>query len=902
MNSFLLQVAENILAENNDLANHILVLPNQRAGIYLKKAFKDIGAKTMFLPEIVTFDRFAETLSGIPKIPAIELLFDFYTIYKRITPSNQIESFESFSQWAPSLLDDMNQIDAYLIQPKDILGTLKDINQLQNWSPDTELTQNYLAFFQKLESYYYELRKELLEHKKAYQGLIFREAVKNVHLFIENTRKHIIFIGFNHLNTSETQIVQELLEAGRANIYFDISKELLESHAGIFIRKYLNTWNYFKTHQPHWIQHTNIQPEIIEIIGASKNVDMFKYAGELLEKNKNTEKTAIVLANQNLLPIAMNSLPKTVQSVNITMGMPLKQAPFSDLVLAVFELFTHHHSQKKEGYYYKKIFKIIQHPIIQNNLTNSYLIYQKLVKQNKAFISYQEIINTCDSAVDIALLDILFKPLEQQNLHGFLSKLHHLIDTLKDTVRDFEREILYQHFQLIHQLEHLISKYNYIHSIKSLYQIYKQLLFSEKINFIGEPLQGLQVMGFLETQAIDFEELIITSLNEGILPGNKQSNSFIPFDVRKHYGLPTYQENDAISQYHFLRLLQRAKKVSLLYTVQTDSFGGGEKSRFLTQLTWKYPHIVQQLIHTQVPVGIQEPKSITKTSEVMEKLDLLAQKGVSASALGLYLYSPIHFYYEKILGVKAFQELEETIESHTMGTVMHDTLEALYKPFIGKILEADSLRQSLKNIKSQVIIGFHKIYPNGQFEYGKNKLIFEVIVNFVRRFIESEIRAIKYGKQIKIIALEKKLSHKVKFPRLNRRMLFHGFVDRIDEINGVVRIVDYKSGMVQAGNLKLDTISKIKEDYKYAKALQVLLYAKMYMESPLYDKKKELQAGIVSFKNLKNGFIPVNFATGRKKDFSITPDIIQEFMVHLEDLLLEIFDTSIAFTEKESLQ
>jgi len=899
MDPFLLQVVKTILTNKIDLVDYIFVLPNQRAGVYLKKHLKDTITKTSFLPDTITFDKFAEQLAGIPKISTVELLFDFYTIYKRKTPKNTIDSFETFSQWASIILNDINDIDAFLVNPTDIFETLKNINTLQNWSPDTILTKNYLSFLQNLKTYYIDLKELLLSKQKAYQGLLFKEAVKAIPFFIENTDKKIVFIGFNDLNTSEIQIIQELLAADKAEIYFDLQKSLVKTNAGHFINTYHSSWNYFKKNKIRWINNNHINSTNIEIIGVSKNVGMLKYAGELLKNKEKIDETALILADQSILPIALNAIPIEIENINITMGTSLKQVPFSNLINALFELHTQNPSDEK--YYHKTLFKIIQHPIIQTNINGSHSLYKNLISQNRVYIDYNDIIKSGSqlTAPEKEIINVVFSPIKNNDITNMLLKIKKLIDFLKNKVSIFDREILYQHYQLNQQLKSLTSQYNYVTTIGSLFQIYKRLLITEKISFIGEPLQGLQIMGFLETQAIDFKHIIITSLNEGILPKGKTSNSFIPFDVRKHYGLPTYQEEDAIANYHFYRLLQRAEKISLLYNIQTEAFGGGEKSRFLTQLIWDFPEIKHKVIHTNVPNDSLTLKTISKTQEILLKLKELAKKGISPSALALYLYNPIAFYYQKVLGIKEHTGIEENVESNTMGTIIHNTLEKLYTPFIGKILDVESLQNTLKNIKPQVIQEFEDAYQNGQFNQGKNKLIFEVVVNYITRFIKNEIRELKQGKQIKILALEKELKYEMHFPKFNHPILFRGFVDRIDEVNGIIRVVDYKSGMVQPGDLKLNDFSKITIDYKYSKALQVLLYAYLYIQNTSFDYTKELQAGIYSFKNLKANFMPINFADGRKKDYSVTPEHIELFLENIQSLLLEIFDENIPFTEKE---
>ncbi len=903
MESFLLKVVIDVLKKNPNSDNTTFILPNQRAGVYIQKYLKSQIKTTSFFPEIMTFDNFSEQLAGIIKTPATELLFDFYTIYKLETPTDEVENFEQFTNWATTVLNDFNDIDGYLVEPKNIFKTLKDINKLHNWNPNTKLTKNYLTFFRNLEKYYKAFYKYLHSNQKGYQGLILKEAVATLQHYIANTDKYFVFIGFNHLKHSEFQIVEELLAANRACVYWDINETLQRQNSIIntFIKSYKISWEKYKNNIFESKTPLDFDADKIEIIGVPKSVGMLKHVGEILNNQENFDEVALVMSDQNVLPITLNSIPKKIDVVNITMGFPLKTFPFSDLIKNIFELHTKNkNTLNNKAYYHKSVIQILQHPILQTHVKGIEKFVEQLIAQNKVYITLQDIENQIGfNKHSKEVITSIFKAIEPNEIHLILSKINRLVNYLKDKVSAFEKEILYQHYQLNQQLVLLTEKHQHITSIKSLYQIYRQLLHNENVSFIGQPLHGLQIMGFLETQALDFNHLIVTSLNEGVLPKGKRVNSFIPFDVRKHYGLLTYQEEDAIQAYHFYRLLQGPNKISLLYNAQTDTFGGGEKSRFLTQLLWNYPNIQHKIINPKVPSDSLLVESVEKTPEVLAKLKELAIKGFSPSALATYLYNPIEFYHQKILGIKEFNKIEETVADNTMGTVIHETLEKLYTPYIDKVLDDDSLKIILSKAQEQVEVEFKNVYKNGQYNQGKNKLIYEVIVNFVTRFIKNEIKVVKSGQVIKILALELPLSYKIQFPKFGFPIKFGGIVDRIDEVNGVLRIVDYKSGKVEKTQLHLDDFSKIMSDYKYSKGLQIMLYAYLFKQDKSYNFSKEFQAGIISFKNLKSGFIPVNFGTSRKPDYQITDSYLEGFLNVLEELLLEIFDPTIPFIEGE---
>ena len=403
-------------------------------------------------------------------------------------------------------------------------------------------------------------------------------------------------------------------------------------------------------------------------------------------------------------------------------------------------------------------------------------------------------------------------------------------------------------------------------------------------------------MGVLETRVIDFETIIITSVNEGVLPKSKSEQSFIPFDVKQHFSLPTYQDKAAIFSYHFYRLLHRAKNIYLVYNTENDTFGSGEKSRFLTQLEISRKDISQYFVSPKINIENTKLKEIPKTKALLVSLKELGVKGISPSALSSYINNPIGFYYQKTLKIKEIEEVEETVAVNTMGTVIHNTLEELYKPLVNEILNEESIKKMRLIAPDLVQKYFIKEYKNGDITKGKNKLIFEVSKKLIDRFLIKELSEIKEGKQIKIIALEQKLSAKIKIDLVDEPIKLHGIIDRVDEVDGVVRILDYKTGNVTATQLKMADFSKMSEDYKYTKALQVMLYAYLYVENNQITKP--IESGIISMRNIKEGFLKMNFSAKPKApDYEVSSTRIEAFLEELKRLLTEIYNPEIPFIE-----
>ncbi|MGG6229852.1 PD-(D/E)XK nuclease family protein [Tenacibaculum sp. SDUM215027] len=916
MQSFISETLDTILQNTKSFENVVFILPSQRAGVFVKETFKN-KISAGFLPKIINIGDFVEEISEMKKVDSVQLLFHFYTIYKE--QEEKPDSFDVFSSWAFTVLQDFNEIDQHLINTREIFVYLRDIHRLRKWSVkgefhETELMKDHFAFMEKLNKYYDAFYQFLLENNIGYQGVLYREATKKVADFIsKNQKKKYFFIGFNALNTAEEFLFEQFLLNGKAEAYWDIDQTFYESQhqAGSFLRKYKTRWKYYQQNPIQTIKEYFSEGKHIEVIGASKNITQIKYAGEILAKLPNYNNTALVLADETLLPITLNSLPKNVEAVNITMGYPLKDIPTTSLVFAIFHLFINQEKlEKKESnlFYHKDVVRLVKDATIykllqvdeQANIAD--VLSEAVAKENNTFISQKKIVTFLSplSKEVKETITTIFNPFS--SISEFLSRIIELINLLKEGTNELEKEYLFRFYTAFTQLQNLHNEFGYVQDLKTLHQFFRQLIQSESLSFQGEPLQGLQLMGVLETRVLDFENVIITSVNEGILPANQQQNTFIPFDVKIEFGLPTYREKDALFSYHFFRLLQRAKNIYILYNTEHDVFGSGEKSRFVTQLEMMRDDITEKIISPKVVTSPVQLKEIQKDEKVLERLRELANKGISPSALTNYLYNPIAFYKQKILKINELEDVEETVAANTMGTVVHDTLEELYKPFEGKFLHAGDVENMQKKTKELVSFYFSKHFKNGDLTTGKNRLIFEVANRFVENFLAKEKQLLKdENNQLKIIATEQELSSEVMVEGIDFPIKIKGIVDRIDELNGVTRIIDYKTGMVDSTNLKVLDFELIR-DLKYHKAIQVMLYAFLYTQHTQFNFDKPLEAGIISFKNLKSGFLQMNFSSNyRTPDNAITEEKLEEFMTEIKSLLTELYNPAINFVEPVDL-
>jgi hypothetical protein len=916
--TFILDVLTDLKKNNYNLSKITFILPSKRAGLFLKHQLALVTEQTIFAPEIISIEEFVEDLSGLKTTNNTELLFEFYNSYLALTKKENQDTFESFSKWAQILLQDFNEIDRYLIPQENIFNYLSDIQELTHWSVEanqTDFVKKYLQFWNKLHDYYKHFTGQLLDKHIGYQGLIYRKAAEHCNTYIDsNQEKQHVFLGFNALNTAEENIIQKLLEPKIAKIYWDIDKVFINNpkhDAALFTRQHKNNWKFFNKNPFEWVTENYAKEKNINIYGVPKNIGQAKYIGTLLkniqEQTRSLQSTAVVLGDENLLIPVLNSIPPSVQELNITMGFPLKSIPLASLFENLFRI----HKNSNNTFYFKDVVNILSHQFIRplfhkDNTDYAAKIIETIDSNNLVYLTVDRIKQITNVSQDI--IDLLFLnwntsiDLALKNCSKVISTIKIYLDKQKDE-NLLSLEYLYRFNELFNALSLLNSKYNHITDISTLFGVYKELLSSETLDFQGEPLQGLQIMGMLESRVLDFETVIISSVNEGILPSGKSNNSFIPFDVKIENKLPTYKEKDAVYTYHFYRLLQRAKNVYILYNTEADILTAGEKSRFITQLELENVHnIHHEVIAPYVPVILPEPRTVNKTEESQNRLREIAKKGFSPSSLTNYVRNPIDFYYQKVLKIKEHNEVEETVAANTLGTVVHNTLEDFYKPLINQNLTVDIIKALKKQINAKVTFHFKNEFKEGDITKGKNLIIYEIAKRYVSNFLDLEIKDLEAGNTIKIIAIESNNNVLIDIPELNFPVMLTGKVDRVDEYNGITRIVDYKTGRVDVNKVEIVNWQDLTTDYtKYSKSFQVLTYA--YMMFLSNQITLPVEAGIVSFKNLKDGFLKFSkkdkLGRGAIKETLITQETLDNFYTELKTLILEICNPNIPFTEKE---
>lgn len=900
MQSFLEETWNHLSTTVPDTTKLRCVLPSIRAGNFLKEIISKHSSQACFLPEILSIEGFIQQVADLAILENTPLLFELYEVYLNTFPEEPKEPFDSFINWAPTLLGDFNEIDRYLVDPKAFFNYLQSIQDMNHWIMQPEQTPlmiQYLSFWSHLYGYYTAFNEHLINKGVGYQGMVYREAASQVeHYYNAHQDIYHAFIGFNALNNAEQHLFQELLERDRALVYWDAEAHFTQNtnhSASHFMRDYFKHWKLYQNNQPLFVSNNYSASKTINIIEASSAISQVKHVGTLLSAlNQNQlSSTAIVLANEALLVPLLNSLPENVTQVNVTMGMPLKDIPLAQWFLLLSNL-----NLEAKTLYYKDVFRVLSHAVSKRLIPSSSAIISSITRDNQVQLSMEQLLAYAHEN-DHAILRILFSSWKLSG-PAFLTRIAQLLEYENATAVVFASAKA-KLTQIIDRLEIILSHYPKLQAGDALKVMFVQQLKTATLDFHGDAYNGLQIMGVLETRLLDFDRVIMTSVNEGDIPAGKSSPSFITSDLKKAFDLPSYFEKDAVFTYHFYRLLHRATHIDLLYENSQDGIMAKEKSRLILQL--ENDNLPNHRLHhfTLEPVFLNQKViaiQVQKTTLAMERLQEIAHKGFSPSALTSYIRNPLDFYKQRLLKIRPDEGVEETIAYNTLGTIVHESIEVLYQDFIDQPLQVASLKALHKNIAQTVTQSCEQLFKSTHYLLGHNRIIFEVAKQYVRLAINQDIALLQKGHTITLLGLEQHLDWVLNIPSLEFPVTLVGVIDRVDLLDGQLRIIDYKTGRVSRGDLKLSSWEQLFTDYKFSKGFQVLTYALLY-----FKNKKVLpdHTGIISFKNMSDGFMGVTMAGELAGESNVSAAVLQAFEAHLIGLIEEICNAQVPFTEKE---
>ena len=927
MQAFLARVADHVISRYADGTGELcIVLPNRRAGLFLRQHLAKRVESTIWAPVVFSIEDFVQELAGMQAVDNLTLLFELYAIHRERAGA-RAEAFEEFSKWAQVFIQDVNELDRYLVDTKKLFGNLENIKEIENWSLSkedlTDFQRQYLDFFRSLGGLYDELKQRLLSQKRIYEGLAFRVAWEELDEKIKKQRwKKIIFAGFNALNAAEEKIMHALVKRGMAEMLWDSDTYYLEDtkqEAGKFLRRLLPRFK--KEGEKEFLWQEDLlsgDAKKIDVIGAARQVTQAKAASGILEKLKldseQLKRTAVVLCDENLLFPVLHSLPAYIENVNVTMGYPLRNTPFAGLVEVLFNLHEYSKGSKKDGdevftrFYHRELLRLLSHPYIKFLFAEpgfTTRLRQAVIQRNYVFVSVNDLEKFLEGEYSDVFTRMKFIFTPWRSAGDALDCFDRLIDMLRVKFMNgkerisIETEYIFGYSKVFKRLRTLLDEYRLSPSLKSFHSLVKQVSASSSLPFYGEPLSGLQVMGVLETRTLDFENLIMLSVNENVLPAAKTQHSFIPYDLKKVFELPTYSDKDAVFAYHFYRLLQRAKNIYLLYNTETDEFGKGEKSRFITQLLYELPRknpdvrIEEMLAVTGGSVGEDEGIMLEKSAEVLQKLGEKAENGFSPSALNTWKKCGLQFYFRHVAGLKETDEVEETIGTDTLGTAIHKALEELYKPVRGKELTLADIERMKKEAEKVTEAAFMQLYTSHELNSGKNLLTFRIAVKFIRNFLDAEKENVeelsKENKKLRILELELPLECTLDVN--GKKIRFKGNADRIDSIGDLTRIIDYKTGKAEDKELKLEDWPDIRTEPLLNKSFQLMMYALLYAKKE--KKRQELVSGIITFRELSAGLKTVKM---NGSEF-IDEEKLERFEGELKLLVEDIFDPEKPFEQ-----
>lgn len=941
MKPFLYQVAslfyEKWGAEVSRLA---FVFPNRRTGLFFQKYLSEVADIPLFSPTILTINDLFIQLSGKQSADRISMLFTLYDIY--IRQSGSTETFDEFLYWGEMLLNDFDDIDKYMANARMLFSNVTDLREIENdfdflsdeqiaairsfWSSfyprgDTPNQQQFLAVWQVLYDLYEEFRATLAAEGKGYEGMIFREVVESMERgeSPDLPYEQIVFVGLNALSVSEERFLAQLQKRKIADFYWDYVSDKVtdpDNKASYFVSRNLKSFPSSMKLPPE----EKVKTEI-EVIGIPSGIGQAKHVYTLLsdwckEAEMSSEealRTAVILPDEHLLIPVLNAIPEQIRRINVTMGYPLAGTPVASLIEYILALQKNvRYIDRNPLFYFRDVLPVLNHRYI---LSTSPEIISSLVKEitenNKIYISHTELGKT-------PLLEILFTPVTgveafSDYLIKVLEELNKVMSALSDEeeedapqrTNDLEQEFIFHYFTTVNRMKEVMKDARIEMKIDTFFRLLKRVTDTITIPFHGEPLSGLQIMGVLETRALDFDRLIILSMNEGIFPQRKAANSFIPYNLRRGFGLPTYEHQDSVWAYHFYRLIERASHVSLLYDTRSNGLQTGEVSRFVHQLHYHYEVPMRdKLVVYNVSSSKTPPLAVPKREDIMRRLDAYRKggsKAISASAINTYLDCPLKFYFSVVEGIREEEEVSETIESDVFGSILHKVMEELYKPFQGKMVTVDLLKAIRKD--TALLTGaIARAFASEFFKTevvrsltGQNYLIGEMIRKYVEKILERDGKLTPFV----YIESERKINGLISLSDYSEIRL-KGFIDRVDEVRNAIRIIDYKSG---SGTTTFSSIESLfnKEEKDRAKAvMQVFMYCWMYAHLT-ENKGKTIQPGIYYVRSLfSDPFDPSVYhriERGKSEKVEDFSGYAQAFEEGLRGCLDEIFNPEIPFTQ-----
>jgi len=939
MKSFLQELAETFHREYpRKLDTVTLIFPNRRASLYFRKHLSDLLDRPAFSPRFITIEDFISSLSPLRVPDKLQLIHKLYHVYYSVTSRDSEEVREPFDQfffWGEMLLRDFNEVDKYMVHATHLFKDLSNQKELDatfdfltdehkeflqsfwgNFDEHPSLNkEKFLSVWRLLPRIYQAFREALRGERLAYEGMQHRDVAEGM-----AGVKHpgeLKFIGFNALTKAEEVILSECVSRFNATVHWDMDAYYVNNvaqEAGSFFREYQDHPVLGKTFPDHVPAHFLDREKKIRLYGAPQPMAQAKLAtqvlGEGLKAGMNPEETLLVLPDEKLLLPVLHGVAGETDTLNVTMGFPLSATPMFNMMELLIELQL---TRKGDHFNHRAVLALLGHPyVVAADTASSHnkrkeILFANWVQIPKSFLA---------SAVPLHRL--IFREVEtgaviDEHTVPLMTYLREVITetgSLKD-LPDFDKEYVFRVLTLVNQLDEVWTHEEAgaparRNVLRSFLRLFRQVVKIERVPFSGEPLRGLQVMGVLETRNLDFKNVFILSLNEGAFPSFSSKGSYVPFTLRKAYGLPTVEHQDAMYSYLFYRVLQRAQNISLFYNSETDVLGQGEMSRYLQQLIFESGLPVERAVmHQPVQPLAIEPIVITKDQAILDRLAQLGEegsykhKGISPSALNAYIECRLRFYFRYVARVKEPREVEEDLDARVLGDFLHKVMERFYKRLRDRkqskeVVPADfdQYEQEVSRILDDVFREAYRLDPEKPVVYeGQRLIVREMIVRFVRRIMQVD----KAYAPFVLEAIEQEgMTYQVKLDHAPGTTLIGGVIDRADYKGDVLRIIDYKTGRDELDFASVASLFE-RQGKRNKAAFQTMLYA-LLVQKNFKALPGRLLPGLLNRKNLFDD----SFTFGLRKDKEILNDIgplLPEFEEHLKKLLDDLYDPNTVFDQ-----
>lgn len=948
METFLQLVAQDLYKKTgNDLSRTVVVFPNKRASLFFNEQLAAQSNRPLWSPTYVSISDLFRQLSLWKAGDPIRLVCELYRVFREETKSE--ETLDDFYFWGELLISDFDDVDKNLVDADRLFGNLQDLKNImdipdylsqeqeeaiqeffRNFSIEkrTELKEKFISLWDKLGDIYRHYRKRLAELGIAYEGMMYRQVMEEL-----NTQRldydRYVFVGFNVLNRVEQAFFLRLQEAGKAWFYWDYdvfytrrpseANPPYKHEAGEFI---LRNLKLFPNQLPESCLDVMSRPKQIRFLSAPTENAQARFLpqwmkGLELPEGAQQKENAVVLCNEAMLVPVLHTLPEEVKDVNITMGFPLAQTPVYSYINALTELQTDGYRADSGRYVYEAVMAVLKHPYVRQLSAEAEKLERRLTKDNRFYPLPSEL------KAD-AFLEQVFTPQNgQKALCTWLTERIKDVSVLyrnepeeegKDIFGQLYRESLFKSYTLVNRLLNLLET-GELEGVRTgtLKRLMNRLLTAANIPFHGEPAIGMQVMGVLETRNLDFKNLIVLSLNEGQLPKAGGESSFIPYNLRKAFGMTTIEHKNAVYAYYFYRLMQRAENVTLMYNTSTDGLNRGEMSRFMLQFLVEWPHeIRREYLEAGQSPQAERTIRVEKTEEMVERMcqrynvEKHPKAFFSPSALNTYLDCRLRFYYRYVAGLKLPEEVTAEIDSALFGTIFHHSAELVYTELTehGKEIRKEDLERLLKNeVKLQGYVDrafkeeFFHVSEEEQPEYNGTQLIHaRVIASYLRQLLRNDLNYAPFS--MEGMEQEVKEVMEIDTPAGKLKIQIGGTIDRMDSKDDTLRIVDYKTGgapKTPENIAQLFTPAEGRPNYIF----QTFLYAAILCRK---QAKKVAPALLYIHRAAQDTYSPViEMGAARQpkqpvNNFSFYED---EFRERLQQLLEEIFSLHTPFDQTE---